>query len=189
MNRQDICVMLDTENKETEQKMSVNGKDYKLEVELLRRDVDTINKIHDRMDASIHKMENVADEMSRMIYAQDQKFKYQEKINTDMEKSLEEHIKESEERSKQLNTKIENVDSKLQSINIELTQKIQQSQTTIVDEMLRGRVELRDEINKISENLNKKVGEIDMWRYMIMGGIALFIFLVGNMSGLTKFFR
>jgi hypothetical protein len=55
--------------------------------------------------------------------------------------------------------------------------------------MLRGRVELRDEINKISENLNKKISDIDMWRYMIMGGIALFVFLVGNMSGITKFFR
>jgi molecular chaperone GrpE (heat shock protein) len=177
--------LLDTENNS----MSTNGKDYRLEIELLKKDVGSVSHLYERMEKSISKLETAANDLSKVSFEQDQRFKHQDTINEDMEKKLEKHIIESDERSKELNKKIESVDDKIDNVKIDLTQKIQQSQTTIVEEMLRGRVELRDEINKITENLNKKIGDIDMWRYMIMGGIALFVFLVGNMSGITKFFR
>jgi chromosome segregation ATPase len=179
--------LLDTENRS----MSVNGKDkdYRLEIELLKKDVDSVSHLYERMEKSISKLEVAANDLSRVSFEQDQRFKHQDTINEDMEKKLEKHIIESDERSKELNKKIESVDDKIDTVKLDLTQKIQQSQATIVEEMLRGRVELRDEIHKISDNLNKKIGDIDMWRYMIMGGIALFVFLVGNMSGITKFFR
>ena len=181
--------MLDTENKVTEKPMSINGtRDYKLEVELLRRDFDSMSKLYERLDTSIDKMEDVAKEFSQILFKQEHKFQYQDTKNKEIETSLEKHIKESEDTNKELNQKIERVDNKLHDINVELTQKILQSQTEIVEEMLRGRKELTQEFSKITESVNKKINDIDMWRYMVMGGIAFLVFVIGNISGITTIF-
>lgn len=157
-----------------------NGKDtdYRLEIELLKRDITNVSHLYERIERSITKLENAANDLSKATFEQQQRFKHQDSINEDMEKKLEKHAIESDDRSKELNKKIESVDDKIDSVKMELTEKIQQSQIAIVEE-----------ISKIRENLNKKITDIDMWRYMIMGGIALFVFLVGNMSGITKLFR
>lgn len=170
-----------------------NGKDYRLEIELLKKDVSSITELHNKMESTVDKLETVAYDISKVVHEQEHRLKHQDHINKDMEEQLEKHIKESEERSKELNKKIECVDDKIDKVNSELTNKIQQSQTVIITEMLAGREQLRQELNKFGEGMNKKINEIDTWRYMVMGAIAFIVFIVGNISGistiLTKLFR
>jgi cellobiose-specific phosphotransferase system component IIB len=66
----------------------------------------------------------------------------------------------------------------------ELTTKIEQVEVSILSEIQH----LKNELVNINTNLNKKIGEIDMFRYMIMGGIALFVFILSNLLGIAKFF-
>lgn len=166
-----------------------NGKDYKLDIELLKKDVSTVSKLCDKIEISVDKMQTTASDISRGFFEQEQRLKLQDRINRDMEEALEKHIKKSEEHSREMNVKIENVDEKIDMINESLKDKIKESQNAIVAEMQGGREQLKQEIIKISENFNKKINDIDTWRYMIMGAIALFVFLVGNLTGITKLFR
>lgn len=180
-----------------ESHMSSNGKDYKVEIELLKKDISSIQQLNDKMEASIDKIETAASDISRVLTLHEYKTSHQEqiqnKINKDLEDQLDKHIQDSQDRSDKLNKKIEDVDDKIEKVNTELTEKIQQSQATIVEEMLRGRVELRQEITKLNDNFGKKIGELDAWRYMVMGAIAFIVFIIGNISGittvLTKLFR
>jgi predicted nucleic acid-binding Zn-ribbon protein len=187
--------LLDTENRS----MSVNGKDkdYRLEIELLKKDVCSMKHLHEKMENSIDKIDTAANDISNLLFAQEQRTKNQEKIqnhiNRDLEDNLNKHIQDSQNRYKELNNKIEIVDDKIEKVNKEVTEKIEQSQSAIVREMLEGREQLRIEIIKINDTFGKKMGDIDAWRYMVMGAIAFVVFIIGNISGIatifTKLFR
>lgn len=183
--------MLDMVSPEKESKKMApsNGKDYALEIELIKKDVSSISKLHEKMDNTIDKIKDAANDISRVVFQQDQKIKQQENINKDMKEKFEKHTAESEEQSRILNDKIECVDDKIDRVNRELTDKIYQSQNIILTEMLQGREQLKSEISKINENVGKKISDIDAWRYMIMGGIALAVFIISNLIGLAKLFR
>jgi DNA repair exonuclease SbcCD ATPase subunit len=165
----------------------------RLDIELLKKDVSSINSMHQKMEDAVDRLENAANDITRGLYEQKEHSRHQDRINKEIEDQLEKHIIESQERSKELNKKIECVDEKIEKVNQELTSKIEQSQSAIVKEMLASREELRQEISKINDNFSKKIGEIDTWRYMVMGAIAFIVFFVGNISGistvLTKLFR
>jgi len=153
--------------------------DYKLDIALVKKDVTNITKLCEKMDTTIDKMQDVASNLTRIVSLQEQKHTLQEVKNKEVDTKL-------DDLEKNHNKDIEELHKKISNVNTELTAKIDQSQTRIVSELLTGRQQLRDEINGISTNLNKKIGEIDMWRYMVMGGIALAVWIFANLTGLSK---
>ena len=140
--------------------------EQRLDIALIKKDLKNIGNLCEKFDITIDKMQEVASDIAKVVYLQEQKLTQQEKINNEVDSKLNELQKD--------HTKdIEDLNRKITAVNIELTNKIDQSQSKIVAELLTGRQQLRDEINNINTNLNKKIGEIDVWRYMVMGGIAL----------------
>lgn len=139
---------------------------HKTEIELLKRDVSVIYRLCEKMDLAIDKLQQVASDLSRIVSLQDQKIQIQEKINDEVEKALENH-KEDHIRD------IREVNIKINSVNDDLSRKINQ-----VEENILQRIE------KQTEELSKKINVIDTWRYMIMGGIALLVFELGQLLNL-----
>jgi uncharacterized phage infection (PIP) family protein YhgE len=154
----------------------------RLEIELVKKDVSNITKLCEKFDTTIDKMQDVATNLSRIVFLQEQKITQQDSINKEVDSKLEELKKDH-------NKDIEELHDRISKVNAELTNKIEQSQSHIVAELVTGRQQLREEINNVNTNLNKKIGEIDMWRYMVMGGIALAVWLFANLTGLTKLFH
>lgn len=153
--------------------------EQRLDIALIKKDLKNIGNLCEKFDITIDKMQEVASDIAKVVYLQEQKLTQQEKINTEVDSKLNELQKD--------HTKdIEDLNRKITAVNIELTNKIDQSQSKIVAELQSGRQQLRDEINNINTNLNKKIGEIDVWRYMVMGGIALAVWIFANLSGLSK---
>lgn len=153
--------------------------EQRLDIALIKKDLKSIGNLCEKFDITIDKMQEVASDIAKVVYLQEQKLTQQEKINTEVDSKLNELQKDH-------NKDIEELNRKITAVNIELTNKIDQSQSKIVAELLTGRQQLRDEINNINTNLNKKIGEIDVWRYMVMGGIALAVWIFANLSGLSK---
>lgn len=153
--------------------------EQKLDIALIQKDLKSISNLCDKFDITIDKMQEVASDIAKVVYLQEQKLTQQEKINNEVDSKLQDIQKDH-------NKDIEELNRKITAVNIELTNKIDQSQTKIVSELLNGRQQLRDEINNITSNLDKKIGEINIWRYMVMGGIALAVWIFANLSGLSK---
>jgi uncharacterized phage infection (PIP) family protein YhgE len=153
--------------------------EQKLDIALIQKDLKNIGNLCEKMDITIDKMQEVASNLTRIVYLQEQKSTIQEKINNEVDFKLNELQKDH-------NKDIDDLNRKITTVNIELMNKIEQSQTKIVAELHTGRQQLHNEINNINTNLNKKIGEIDVWRYMVMGGIALAVWLFANLSGLSK---
>ena len=139
----------------------------KLEIELVKRDVSVISRLCERIDSNVDDMKKVASDLSRIVSLQEQKLQMQEQTNREVESALaqqrSEHDKDVNELSNKINT-----------VNRDLTNKIEQTESVILSE-----------IKTLKKELTDSIGEINTWRYMIMGGIALAVFLVSNF--LSKF--
>lgn len=144
-----------------------------IEIELLKRDVNMLSKLCEKMDTTIEKMQQVASDIAKIVSVQEQKFQMQDKVNEEVNRVLDKQQKEHTEDIKELNSKINKVSE-------DLTGKIEKTETIIIEEILK----IKEELGTFNTNLNNKIGEIDMWRYMIMGGIALGVFIL---SEIVKF--
>lgn len=143
------------------------------EIELLKRDVGAISKLCEKMDITIDKLQQVAGDISRIVSLQEQKMQIQDKINEEVEQALERNQKDHL-------TDIRELNSKINTVNDDLTRRINQIEKTILNQM---------EVQ--TKELSEKIHTINTWRYMIMGGIALAVFLVGQLLDLdiTKLLR
>ena len=144
-----------------------------IEIELLKRDVNMLSKLCEKMDTTIEKMQQVASDIAKIVSVQEQKFQMQDRLNEEVNRVLDKQQKEHTEDIKELNSKINKVSE-------DLTGKIEKTETIIIEAILK----IKEELGTFNTNLNNKIGEIDMWRYMIMGGIALGVFIL---SEIVKF--
>jgi chromosome segregation ATPase len=149
----------------------------KLEIELIKKDVNILSRLCEKYDVTIDKMQEVVSNLTKILTIQEQKLEVQEKTNKEFDSTLEKHVREQQQNTSQINDRITKVNS-------ELTTKIEQVEVSILSEIQH----LKNELVNINTNLNKKIGEIDMFRYMVMGGIALFVFILSNLLGIAKFF-
>jgi chromosome segregation ATPase len=130
-----------------------------MEIELLKKDISSISRLCEKMDVAIDKIQQVASDLSRIVSLQEQKMQIQEKINEEVENILEKQQKEHKTDIKELNEKINKIE------------------TTILDEL-----------QNVKEDLSKKIGVIEAWRYTVMGAIALATWFVAQALGLAKLF-
>lgn len=144
----------------------VEPHDSKLEIELLKRDVNMITKLCEKFDITIDKMQQVAQDISKIVYLQEKKFEMQEQLNKEVDQVLEKQSKEHTADIKELNDRIEKTE------NVILTEI----------------KTLRNDIEDINSALNKKIEELNIWRYTVMGGVALVVFVISNFSDILKMF-
>lgn len=129
------------------------------EIELLKRDVGAISKLCEKMDITIDKLQQVASDISRIVSLQEQKMQIQDKINDEVERALEKSQVDHYSDIRDLNS------------------KINQTETKILNEL-----------QKVREDLSKKIGVIEAWRYMVMGAIALATWFIAQALDLAKLF-
>ena len=129
------------------------------EIELLKRDVGAISKLCEKMDITIDKLQQVASDISRIVSLQEQKMQIQDKINDEVERAIEKSQVDHYSDIRDLNN------------------KINQTETKILNEL-----------QKVREDLSKKIGVIEAWRYMVMGAIALATWFIAQALDLAKLF-
>ena len=161
----------------------------KLDVELMKKDVTSLAKICEKMDGTIDRMQQVAVDISRIVSLQEQKHEMQDKINDEVEKKIDSGLIDTNRETENIYKKIEQVESNL-SVKIDavsherkigyskLSNKIENTESKILEE-----------ISTLKENMSKRIYEIDMWRYTVMGAIVLGSFLITKFLDLAKIFR
>jgi gas vesicle protein len=140
--------------------------DSKLEIELLKRDMSMITKLCEKFDITIDKMQQVAQDISKIVYLQEKKFEMQEQLNKEVDQVLEKQNKDHATDIKELNNRIERTE------NVILTEI----------KFLKG------DFEEMNSALNKKIEELNIWRYTVMGGVALVVFVISNFGDILKLF-
>lgn len=164
--------MLDTEANKAEPHMTQDCcYQNKLDIALVKQDLKNIRDTFEQSEEVITRLEQVSNDISRNASLHEQKINTQDKLITDIEKVLDTHRQESANELQKMNNRIN-------TVNTELSDKINKTERTILIE-----------IHQMNDDLTKKITEINMYRYMVVGAIALGAFIISKAIDISKLFH
>ena len=156
----------------------MNDQDIRVDIELLKKDVTTMSALLEKFDTTIDKMQEIASNLSRMVSLQEQRLENQERVTAEVQSILEMRRVEN-------NNNIRDIYNRINTVNTDLTNKIEDTERTILAELQK----LRDDIHKKNEGLGSRLGQIEMWKYGVAAIITFLLFLVANNAiNITKLF-
>ena len=130
------------------------------EVKLLKKEIHDQQKIHDRIDVAIEKLTDVSNSIHRMLAVHEEKIARQEESSIELEKQI-------ESRRSELLSKIDDLHSRVTTN----TKEIMISAAAQHDQQ-------NKEIQKIREELSGRIGVMEKWRHIIIGGSIVVGFII-----------
>ena len=118
--------------------------DLETEVKLLKKELEDQKKIHDRVDVAIEKLTDVSNSIHRMLAVHEEKITRQEE---------------------EIETRRVEVSSQLADLHSRVTTNTKEIMTAAASQ----HAEQNKEIQKIREDLNKRIGVLENWRHVLIG--------------------
>lgn len=137
------------------------------EVRLLKKELEDQAKIHDRLDIAIEKLTDVSNSINRMLAVHEEKIARQEEALYIAEQQIE--VRRSE-----LLGKIDELHSRITTNTKEIMSAAQQAH-----------LEQNKEIQKIQREIEQRVGVLEKWRHVLIGGSIVVGFLLHKFMDFT----
>ena len=137
------------------------------EVRLLKKELEDQAKIHDRLDIAIEKLTDVSNSINRMLAVHEEKIARQEESLLDAEQQIE--LRRSE-----MMMKID-----------ELHSRITTNTKEIMNAAAKQHAEQNKEIQKIQREIEHRVGVLEKWRHVLIGGSIVVGFLLHKFIDFT----
>jgi len=131
------------------------AKDIELDVEILKKEVNDMKVIHGRLDTAITKITDVSNCINRMLAVHEEKISQQE-----------------EQTSRQQNVFSEDVR--------DLHSRITTSQKELTNLMTKQHYEAENEMRRLRQDITVRVGGLEKWKYLIIGGSIVVGFTVSS---------
>ena len=129
-------------------------------VKLLEKELEDQRKIHDRLDIAIEKLTDVSNSIHRMLAVHEEKLARQEEASVELEQQI-------EKRRSEVLTKIDDLHSRITTNTKE-----------IMVSAAAQHAEQNKEIQKIREDLSGRIGVMEKWRHVLIGGSIVVGFLL-----------
>ena len=129
-------------------------------VKLLEKEVHDQSKIHDRIDVAIEKLTDVSNSIHRMLAVHEEKIARQEEAIFQAEEQI-------EVRRNELAAKIDDLHSRITT-----------NKTEIMAAAVAQHEKQNVEIQKLHNEINMRVGILEKWRWLIIGGSIVVGFLL-----------
>ena len=137
------------------------------EVRLLKRELEGQTKIHDRLDVAIDKLTDVSNSIHRMLAVHEEKIARQEEAIIEAEQQIE--IRRGE-----LMVKID-----------ELHSRITTNTKEIMNAAAEQHAQQNKEIQKLHNEINLRIGVLEKWRHVLIGGSIVIGFLLHKFIDFT----
>ena len=137
------------------------------EVRLLKRELEEQTKIHDRLDVAIEKLTDVSNSINRMLAVHEEKIARQEEAIIEAEQQIE--IRRGE-----LMLKID-----------ELHSRITTNTKEIMTAAAEQHAQQNKEIQKLHNEINLRIGVLEKWRHVLIGGSIVIGFLLHKFIDFT----
>ena len=134
----------------------------KTEIALLKKDAKTGELIHQRLEIAIDKLSEIVISCKQMLAQQEQKLQKAEQTDDDIFITLESRRKEWDTDLKELHSRITTNTRELRDNQYHLETK------------------LLNEIRMVSTHLSERVGVLEKWRWLIIGGSIIVGLLISN---------
>ena len=134
----------------------------KTEIALLKKDAKTGELIHQRLEIAIDKLSEIVISCKQMLAQQEQKLAKAEQTDDDIFITLESRRKEWDNDLKELHSRITTNTRELRDYQYQLEGK------------------LLNEIRMVRTQLSERVGVLEKWRWLIIGGSIIIGLLISN---------
>ena len=134
----------------------------KTEIALLKKDAKTGELIHQRLEIAIDKLSEIVISCKQMLAQQEQKLQKAEQTDEDIFVTLESRRKEWDTDLKELHSRITTNSRELRESQYHLESK------------------LLNEIRMVRTQLSERVGVLEKWRWLIIGGSIIVGLLISN---------
>ena len=145
--------------------MSDDLNEIQTKIALLEKDAETGEKIHRRLEIAIDKLSDCAISLKGMLAQQEQKLTKAEQTDEDIFITLESRRKEWDNDLKELHSRI--------TTN---TKELREHQIQSENNML-------NELRHMRQQLSERVGVLEKWRWLIIGGSIIIGLMMSNPSG------
>ena len=135
----------------------------KTEIALLKKDAKTGELIHQRLEIAIDKLSEIVISCKQMLAQQEQKLQKAEQTDDDIFITLESRRKEWDTDLKELHSRITTNTRELRDNQYHLETK------------------LLNEIRMVRTQLSERVGVLEKWRWLIIGGSIVMGFIIQKM--------
>tara|TARA_Y100000356_G_scaffold134512_1_gene144043 strand:- start:722 stop:1168 length:447 start_codon:yes stop_codon:yes gene_type:complete len=122
------------------------------DVEILKREVADMKLIHGRLDNAILKITDVSNSINRMLAVHEERLANQEE-------SISRQEKDTEDRKREFEKDVEIIHERINSTKHDLS-----------DMMSKQHAEQSESINSIKKDLKDRVGVLERWRWILIGG-------------------
>ena len=130
--------------------------DLNTEVQLLKKEVSDMKMIYSRLDKAIEKISDVSNSINRMLAVHEEKISQQEEAQIRSEQDTNNDIKE-------------------------LHSRISTNTRELMNLMSEQHKEQTDKMNRLEIELQGRVGVLEKWRWIIIGGSIVVGFLIQKM--------
>ena len=139
------------------------------EVELLKKELRNQKKIHDRLDIAIEKLTDVSNSINRMLAVHEEKLTKQEEAIIYAEQQIE--IRRSE------------LSKRLDELHSRITTNTKEIMTAAASQ----HQQQNGEIQKIKDELVSRVGVLEKWRHVLIGGAIVVGFMLHKFVNFSSF--
>ena len=143
----------------------------RVEIVLLKKDVCIMTSLCEKFDKTIDKMQEIASSLSKMVSLQEQRLETQEAATKEVQSIL-------EMRRIEHNNDIKDLHSRITTVNRELSDKIEETEKTILAELHEMRKELKDDKMTFGERL----GKIEIWKYTVVGALMVITWIAAKVD-------
>lgn len=150
----------------------------RIEIELLKKDVTTMAALLNKFDTTIDKMQEIASSLSRMVSLQEQRIETQERITHEVQGILEMRRQEQQ-------NNIKDVYNRINTVNKELTDKIEDTENKILEELKK----IREDLTKKDEGISSRIGNIETWKYGIVLVAVVLAWIAGQANLLDNLIK
>ena len=137
----------------------------KTEIALLKKDAKTGELIHQRLEIAIEKLSDIGISCKQMLSQQQTRLERAEQTDDDIFITLESRRKEWDNDLKELHSRITTNSRELREHQVQSENK------------------LLDEIRMVRTQLSERVGVLEKWRWLIIGGSIIIGLMMSNPSG------
>ena len=141
--------------------------DFETDIELLKSKVSDMEKLHVRLDDAIGKISEVSNCINRMLAVHEEKLANQEEAVFAAEELIEQRRTEFSNEIKELHSRITTNTKEIMSI---ATSQHKEHSAAI---------------QKLHTDINKRVGVLEKWRHVLIGGSIVIGFVLHRMMDFT----
>lgn len=134
------------------------------EIALLKREVDDMKGIYGRLDTAIEKIADVSSSLHTIMAVHEEKLIRQEEA--------------LDEQEKEFKTSIQELHSRITTNAKESTQAMGDMERRLVDAMNEHNRKETEQFLKLREELQNRVGVLEKWRHLIIGGAIVVGFIL-----------